>query len=75
MTKIKMSPVASYILRGGFIVANSLMFCSALLLYNATPFTSSTYELFALSENLRQTCSAVLFFAIFASAFAEDRGV
>lgn len=75
MTKIKMSPTARYILRGGFIVANALMFCSALLLFNVTSFNSSTYELVALSENLRQTCSAILFFAIFASAYAEDRGV
>jgi len=71
--KIQMSPAARYILRGGFMVANALMFSSALLLYKALPLGSDTYELFALSENMRQLCLAVLFFAIFGSAYAEQK--
>jgi len=73
--RIKMSPDARYILRGGFMVANALMFSSALFLYKALPLGGDTYEFFALSETLRQICSAVLFFAVFGSAYAEQRGL
>ncbi|MCL1819551.1 MAG: hypothetical protein FWG36_02715 [Oscillospiraceae bacterium] len=70
--KINMTPPARSILRGGFMVAIALLLFSALFLYKAMPLSLDTYEFFALSETMRQTCSAILFFAIFGSAYAQD---
>lgn len=72
MRKINVSPMAVYILRGGFMVANALLLSSAAFLYAALPFDGTAYSFMALSQNMRDACAAVLFFAVFGSAFVQE---
>ena len=72
MHKLKVSPPAAYILRGGLMVSNALLISSIAFLYAALPYNGASHQFFSLSQSLRETCSAVLFFTIFGSAFAEQ---
>ena len=68
-----MSPLAGWLLRGGLLVSNALMLCAALLLLAAGPKSGITYGFHALSQTMRDTCSAVLFITAFGSALLEER--
>lgn len=68
-----MSPLAYSILKGGLLLACTLLFCSIVIKLAAGPLTSSTYRLHMYSQTLRELPPVILFEVIFGSAFIEEQ--
>ena len=68
-----MSPQAFSVLRGGLLVACTLLACSLIIRAFAGPLSASTYILHKYSQTLSELPFIVLFEAVFGSAIIEEQ--
>jgi hypothetical protein len=68
-----MNTVSQSILRGGLMIAVTLLICSALYLLLADPLNADTYELYKLSDTLREIAPVALFLTVIPAVWLETQ--
>jgi hypothetical protein len=60
-------------LRGGLMIAVTLLFCSGFYLFIANPGNTATYELYKLSDTLREIAPVALFLTVIPAVWLETQ--
>ncbi len=68
-----MCPESAALLKGGLMVASTLVFCSIILLFFGGTWSLHTHYILSCSAYLRELAPAILFITVFGSAWWEER--